>query len=92
MCVPNKVKHFAWRACIDILVTKENLWKRRITKDNLCEAYGKGPESACHIFWLYDNTKEVWLSSKLILPFEINPILEIHRCDVEFTKVVKLMP
>ena len=73
MCVPNKVKHFAWRACRDILVTKENLWKRHITKDNLCKACGKGPESACHIFWLYDNAEEVWSSSKLILPFEINP-------------------
>ena len=73
MRVPNKIKHFAWRACRDILATKENLWKRRITKDNICESCGKEPKSACHIFWLCDSAKEVWSSSKLILPIEINP-------------------
>ena len=30
--VPNKVKHFAWKACRNILATKENLWQRNITK------------------------------------------------------------
>ena len=73
MRVPNKIKHFAWRACRDILATKENLWKRHITKDNICESCGKEPKSACHIFWLCDSVKEVWSSSKLILPIEINP-------------------
>ena len=73
MRVLNKIKHFAWRACRDILATKENLWKRRITKDNICESCGKEPESACHIFWLCDSAKEMWSSSKLILPIEINP-------------------
>ena len=73
MQVLNKIKHFAWKACRDILATKENLRKRNITKDNLCESRGKAPEFACHIFWFCDRAKEVWLSSKLILPFEINP-------------------
>ena len=73
MQVPNKVKHFAWKACRDILATKENLWKRNITKDNLCESCGKAPKTICHIFWFCDRAKEVWLSSKLIMPFEISP-------------------
>ncbi|KAL0011885.1 hypothetical protein SO802_006993 [Lithocarpus litseifolius] len=71
--VPTKVKHFAWKACRDILATRENLWKRNITKDNLCESCGKAPETVCHIFWFCDRAKEVWSSSKLILPFEISP-------------------
>lgn len=73
MRVPNKVKYFAWRACEDILAMKENLWKRRITKDDLCEACGKVPESVCHIFWFYDSAEELWSSSKLVLPFEVHP-------------------
>ena len=71
--MPNKIKHFAWKACKDILATKENLWKRKITKDNLCKSCGNAPESTCHIFWFFDSVKEVWASSKLIFPFEINP-------------------
>ena len=73
MHVPNKIKHFARKACKAILATKENLWKRKITKDNLCESCGNAPESTCHIFWFCDSAKEVWASSKLILPFKINP-------------------
>ena len=72
MRVLNMIKHFARRACRDILAIKENLWKRCITKDNLCESCGKELEFACHIFWLCDSAKEVWSSNKLILPIEIN--------------------
>jgi len=40
----------------------------------VCEACGKHLESICHIFWFCDQTKEVWESSKLALPFEIRPL------------------
>ena len=69
----NKIKHFAWKACRDILAIKDNLRKINITKDNLCESCGNALEPACHIFWFCDSAKEVWASSKLIFPFEINP-------------------
>ena len=36
--MPNKVKHFAWKACRNILDTKENLWRRNITNDGVCES------------------------------------------------------
>ena len=35
--LPNKIKIFGWRACHDILPTKENLARRRITRDSVCE-------------------------------------------------------
>ena len=38
MKVPNKIKHFTWKACKNILATKENLKKRNITKDCICES------------------------------------------------------
>ena len=73
MNVPNKVKHFAWKACRNILATKENLWQRNITKDNTCEVCREQVESICHLFWFYDHAKEVWSSCKLSFPFEIHP-------------------
>ena len=35
--LPNKIKLFGWRACHNILPTKENLVWRRITQDSVCE-------------------------------------------------------
>ena len=34
---PNKIKIFSWRACQNILPTRENLMRRKIIKDSLCE-------------------------------------------------------
>ncbi|XP_065626835.1 uncharacterized protein LOC136066441 [Quercus suber] len=73
MNVPNKVKHFAWKACRNILATKENLRRRNITKDSICEVCGKQEESTSHLFWFCDHAKEVWSSCKLSFPFEIQP-------------------
>ncbi|KAL0013436.1 hypothetical protein SO802_000505 [Lithocarpus litseifolius] len=73
MNTPDKLKHFAWKACKNILATKENLKSRNITNDNLCDACGKQSESACHIFCFCEKAKEVWVSSKLAIPFEIKP-------------------
>ena len=74
MNVPNKVKHFAWKKCKNILATKENLWRRNITKDNTCEVCKKQVESIGQLFWFCDHAKEVWSSCKLSLPFEIHPL------------------
>ena len=35
--IPNKAKHFAWRACKNILPTLSNLKRRGIVENDLCE-------------------------------------------------------
>ena len=50
MNVPNKFKHFAWKACKNILAIKENLKKRKIIEDCTCDSCGKESESTCHLF------------------------------------------
>ncbi|XP_050280425.1 uncharacterized protein LOC126721436 [Quercus robur] len=73
MNVPKKIKHFSWKACKDILATKENLKKRNIIKDYTCDFCGKAAKSTYHLFWLCDKAKETRSSSKLVIPFEISP-------------------
>jgi hypothetical protein len=47
--VPNSTKVFLWRACNDILPTKENLKKRGVVDDDLCRFCGIDWETVVHI-------------------------------------------
>ena len=73
MDVPNKVKHFACKACRNILAMKENLWKRKITRDRVFDGCGQAIESIGQLFWFCPKAREVWSHSKLAIPFQISP-------------------
>ncbi|KAK7831246.1 putative ribonuclease h protein [Quercus suber] len=60
MNVPNKVKHFTWKVCRNILATKENLWKRKVTQEGLCEECGNMIESTTHLLWFCKQALAVW--------------------------------
>ena len=62
--LPNKIKLFGWRACHNILPTKENLVRRRITQDSVCELCNQGPESGLHALWECGVARDVWAVNK----------------------------
>ena len=68
--VPQKIKHFAWRAGRDILATKMNLAKQKIAPSGTCELCRKEEETVSHLLWFCDHAKGVWTTSKLVFPFE----------------------
>jgi len=35
--IPHKIRHFTWRACNDVLPTKENLDRRKVLLDGACD-------------------------------------------------------
>ncbi|KAF3966654.1 hypothetical protein CMV_009261 [Castanea mollissima] len=71
MNLPNKIKLFAWKAYNGILATKDSLFRRKITTNNICEACGMNVETIMHMLcFLYRGTM-VWSSSKLTLPFKV---------------------
>jgi hypothetical protein len=57
--VPNVEKIFLWRACHDILPTRENLHKRKIIEEPSCPVCGLEVESRLHILWSCELTKDV---------------------------------
>ena len=59
--VPRAVQHFLWKACNNILSTKENLYKRRITEDSLCPLCQNATETVSHILWSCESSKDVWV-------------------------------
>ncbi|KAL4610409.1 hypothetical protein ACB092_08G047800 [Castanea dentata] len=60
--VPNKIRHFLWRAAKDSLPTKQNLVARHIPVGNICDGCGDHSESVLHALWLYDQVRSVWMS------------------------------
>lgn len=60
--VPNKIKHFAWRACLESLPTMTNLQHRCITTLDTCEACQTQPEDTLLALWSCPKLEEVWNS------------------------------
>ena len=65
--LPHKVRHFAWRACRDILPTKVNLMRRNVVKDPFCDECKMEVESTGHLFWSCPRAREVWSCSKVVV-------------------------
>ena len=62
--LPNKVKHFLWRALNESLPTKFNLCARHVLPDNNCGLCEEFPEDVIHCLWLCDHAKSIWLSDQ----------------------------
>ena len=64
--MPHKIRHFAWRACWDILPLKTNLVKRNVLQVATCDGCNVEEEDSIHFFWKCSRAKELWSSSKLV--------------------------
>ena len=71
MNLPNKIKHFAWKACNGILPTKNSLFRRKITNNNICEDCGGQVETTMRMLCFCSQGIEVWSASKLSLPCNV---------------------
>ena len=58
--VPNKIKHFIWRACNNALPTKSNLACRRIVSLDLCDLCNRELESLLHALWQCKDVAVMW--------------------------------
>ena len=58
--VPNKIKHFIWRACRESLPTKKNLFSKKVTRNATCDLCHDGVEDVIHTLWGCQVLKEVW--------------------------------
>lgn len=65
---PHKVKHFIWKACLNILPTKYQLRRRGIGRDDNYVLCGSC-ETSGHVLWGCKLAGEVWGNIRLKLPF-----------------------
>ncbi|KAL0012456.1 hypothetical protein SO802_007564 [Lithocarpus litseifolius] len=60
--VPNKIKHFVWKACNEALPTKTNLHHRHVADSDICDLCGELPEDTVHALWSCKHIACVWSS------------------------------
>lgn len=59
--IPNKIKHFCWRACTDSLPTLANLYRCKVVSSPLCSNYEKESETAFQALWDCDKVLGCWV-------------------------------
>ena len=69
---PNKIKHFMWRACRNVLPTKQCLLHRKVLTEDKCDFCGES-ESSGHALWGCVIAKETWAETKFRLDKLIQP-------------------
>ena len=60
MQVPMKIRNFIWRACRNVLPTKQALMKRKIVVEPICERFKLDVEDAEHALWSCSELDVVW--------------------------------
>jgi hypothetical protein len=69
--VPSSTKVFLWRACQNILPTKDNLLKRGVVKEVNCIFCSNNTKTGGHILWDCLSAMDVWGSWELVVcPFK----------------------
>ncbi|XP_059436227.1 uncharacterized protein LOC132169166 [Corylus avellana] len=66
LTIPNAAKNFLWRACHDLLPTKDNLLRRKVVTEPWCPFCEKEPETVYHALWGCPAATDVWGSSRRI--------------------------
>lgn len=94
--IPNVEKNFLWRACNEILPTRNNLFKRKIVEDPRCPICGHELETALRILWMCNSAMDAWcvssrrLQKKGAMAFEnFSQLVEdiFAHCDQEEIKL-----
>jgi hypothetical protein len=58
--IQNVAKNFFWRACHNLLPTKDNLLRKKVVKDPFCPICEKDPETILHALWECPAAMDVW--------------------------------
>nr|POF14632.1 putative ribonuclease h protein [Quercus suber] len=58
--IPNKIKHFGWRACTESLPTLANLYRRKVVASPFCCSCDRACETTIHALWECDEVLGCW--------------------------------
>nr|POF03417.1 putative ribonuclease h protein [Quercus suber] len=58
--IPNKIKHFGWRACTESLPTLANLYRSKVVTSPFCCNCDRACETTIHALWECDKVLGCW--------------------------------
>jgi ribonuclease HI len=79
--IPNAAKNFFWRACQNILPTKDNLLRKKVVKEPYCPICEKEPETVLHALWACPAAADIWGNCKRIF----------QKCHTEGESLMKIV-
>jgi hypothetical protein len=77
----NALKNFLWRACQNVLPTKQNLLRKGVVDNDLCPCCHSEVESVIHALWECPGAQDVW---------GCGPIL-FQKCPSFFADMIELV-
>lgn len=83
--IPNAARMFLWRACSNILQTKDNLKRRRVVQEDICFICNRFVETAKHSLWDCPAAQDVWGGSDQMFGGDFLAVTEylMERCNIE---------
>lgn len=72
--IPPKVRMFLWRATLDTLPHRAELFRRRIASSPFCERCPESEETSMHILRACRGLDEIWLAAPFSMQLEIGNI------------------
>lgn len=68
MELPEKLKIFMWKASNNLLPTTENLWKRKVLQEPLCQRCKLSVETISHALLECKAASKIWVQSPYSVP------------------------
>lgn len=74
--IPRAAQIFLWRACNEILPTREKLFSRTLVEDPLCPTCGVETELSAHIIWSCPASLTIWAECRRSIQKSVVPECE----------------
>lgn len=81
--IPQKLKHFWWKACSNLLATKENLHRRKCNPSPLCPICSLKPESVEHLLFQCEWTTAAWFGSNLTYKVDFLAVSSVMKWTIK---------
>lgn len=72
--LPNATRNIFWRACHNLLPTKDNLLKRKVVKELMCPICEREPEMVVHALWGCSVASDVWGGSSRVFQKSVQAV------------------
>ncbi|XP_028114886.1 uncharacterized protein LOC114312789 [Camellia sinensis] len=86
--IPHKIKGFTWKACLNIIPTRDQLWQRRVPIELGCDCCDEAVETLMHCVKECDVAQQVWAASPLPFVTDIRVGYNFYHWVVEVAKQV----